>query len=82
MVLVPDFFEGEYAQATWFPTNTPEKEAAWNHFLKNRADVDAVVGQAKEVRKEVGERWPGLEGREGGVGVFGLCFGGEFSPLS
>ena len=74
LVLVPDFFDGDAASPDWFPADTPEKEAARNGFLRERADVGAAVERLVALRGELAARWPGVEDR---VGVFGLCFGGR-----
>jgi dienelactone hydrolase len=80
VVLVPDFFKGDYCQASWFgPSATAEDQAAREGFMKRQVRIEATVEKLLEVRKEVGEKWPEVEGH---VGVFGLCFGGKIAVLA
>ncbi len=78
LVLVPDFFEGAAMDEAWFPPNTDEKKALLNKFIEEKANM-GVVDSLIKVRKEVGEKWPGVNDH---IGVFGLCFGGKFLALS
>ncbi|OIW33236.1 hypothetical protein CONLIGDRAFT_640383 [Coniochaeta ligniaria NRRL 30616] len=80
VVLVPDFFKGDYCDAAWFgPSATAESKAALAGFMERQVRLEATVEKLAEVRKEVGERWPGVEGH---VGVFGLCFGGKIAVMA
>ena len=72
LVLVPDFFHGATMDESWFPPNTDEKKALLNKFLEEKANM-GVVDSLIQVRKEVGEKWPGVNDH---IGAFGLCFGG------
>lgn len=78
-VLVPDWFRGDYCQPAWFgPDATAEQKAALQAFVERQVDFGRTVAKLLEVRKEVGEKWPEVEGH---VGVFGLCFGGKVAVL-
>lgn len=72
MVLVPDFFCGDY------PDATAEQVEARTAFMQRQVDFPRTVARTLEVRKEAGEKWPEVEGH---VGVFGLCFGGKIAVL-
>lgn len=71
---MPDFFEGDGAKEEWFPADTAEKKDTLAKFLQEKANAVAVAERVLVVRKEVTEKWPGVDEH---VGVFGLCFGGE-----
>ncbi|KAI1781534.1 alpha/beta-hydrolase [Hypoxylon cercidicola] len=79
LVIVPDFFEGVYAQPSWLPIDTEEKKAAFGKFRAERADVPRNVEKLIEVRKAAGDRWPSAGDR---WGVFGLCWGGKVGVLA
>lgn len=80
VVLIPDWFKGDYCKASWFgPSATAEDKAALDGFVQRQVRLDATVEKLVEVRKEVGEKWPEVEGH---VGVFGLCFGGKIAVLA
>lgn len=80
LVIMPDWFEGDYCQPPWFgPSATPEHKAALKAFIGRKVRYDATVEKLLDVRKEVGATWPEVEGH---VGVFGLCFGGKVSVLA
>lgn len=79
-VLVPDWFRGDYCKDAWFgPSATAEDKAALAAFMQRQVRLDATVEKLLEVRREVGEKWPEVEGH---VGVFGLCFGGKIVALA
>ena len=76
VVLVPDFFQGESAQWSWIPPDTPEKEKALRDFIttgpasfeRNTPVVLKVVEEAK-----------GKFGSVSSWGAYGLCWGGKVS---
>lgn len=74
LVLVPDFFEGSPINGDWFPADTDEKRAAVQAWVAGTGDSDRSREKLLRVRREVGEKWPAVEGH---VGVFGLCWGGK-----
>lgn len=73
LVLVPDLLEGHYAEHGWVPPDTPAKQEAFGRLLEGPASVQRAVGRLLEVRRLVGERYPGVDGH---VAVGGLCWGG------
>ncbi|KAJ9137283.1 Dienelactone hydrolase family protein [Pleurostoma richardsiae] len=79
LVLVPDFTEGEYCQAAWFPPDTEEKQAKLKDFMAGPANFERNVDKVLEVRREIGARWPGVEEH---VAVGGLCWGGKVAVLA
>jgi dienelactone hydrolase len=81
VVLVPDWFRGDYCDAAWFgPDAGAEQKAALMAFVKRQVDVERTVGKLVEVRREIADKWwPEVEGH---VGVFGLCFGGKIAVVA
>jgi len=81
VVLVPDWFGGDYCQPGWLgPDAGEEEKAALEAFVGRRVRrLEDTVEKLVEVRRELGKKWPGVEGH---VGVFGLCFGGKIAVLA
>ncbi|KAI1385400.1 alpha/beta-hydrolase [Hypoxylon trugodes] len=79
LVLVPDFFEGDYMQAAWMPADTDEKKAAFAKFQNEKAVVSKNVEKLIELRELAGEIWPSTGDR---WGVFGLCWGGKIGVIA
>lgn len=73
LVLVPDLLGGSYARHEWIPPDTPEKQTSFQDFIGGPANIPRAVGRVVSVRREVAERYPGVEGH---VAVGGLCWGG------
>ncbi|KAG6365161.1 hypothetical protein INS49_006768 [Diaporthe citri] len=61
LVLVPDLLEGNYVQPDWLPPDTPEKQKLFAEFRAGPGDAGKAVEKLLKVRKEVGEKWPGVE---------------------
>ncbi|KAB5558075.1 dienelactone hydrolase family protein [Coniochaeta sp. 2T2.1] len=80
LVLVPDWFRGDYCQPRWMGEGaSAEDKAALAAFVERQVNFARTVEKLIEVRKEVGNRWREVEGH---VGVFGLCFGGKVAVLA
>jgi dienelactone hydrolase len=75
LVVMPDFFEGKSPNSGWFPVDTDEKKARFAKFREDYAGIEENGKKLLVVRRELTERWKDVEGH---VGVFGLCWGGEF----
>lgn len=76
---MPDFLQGHYVQESWLPPDTPEKQKAFTDFRNGPGAVEPNVEALLKLRKEVGEKWPAVDGH---VAVGGLCWGGKVSVMA
>lgn len=60
-MFVPDLLEGHYVEHDWLPPDTPEKQKLFADFRAGPAQAGKAVEKLARVRKEVGERYPGVE---------------------
>lgn len=74
LVLAPDLLQGNYVQPDWLPPNTPEKQKLFADFRAGPGSIPKAVENLLAVRKEVGAKYPSVEGH---VAVGGLCWGGK-----
>ncbi|KUI59570.1 hypothetical protein VP1G_06809 [Cytospora mali] len=79
LVFIPDFLDGNYASHEWIPPDTPEKQKFFQDFVSGPANIPKAVEMVLRVRREVGEKYPGVEEH---VAVGGLCWGGKVAVLS
>jgi len=72
---MPDFFEGEPADITWYPPVTEEKKKALEAWFPTRmpqASVDKIPGIIKSIEEKYGKKdW----------GIVGYCWGGKLTSL-
>lgn len=61
LVFVPDLLEGVYVKPEWFPPDTPEKQKLFGEFRAGAASAGPAVERLLRVRKEIGEKYPGVE---------------------
>lgn len=73
VVLIPDFFKGQPAQASWIPADTEEKKQAFADFRATRADLATNVGVLGELLVEAKRKYPSARA----WGAYGLCWGGK-----
>ncbi|KAB8261259.1 hypothetical protein BDV32DRAFT_148817 [Aspergillus pseudonomiae] len=78
LVLVPDFFEGNYAQPEWFPTDTEEKKNAITSFVSNEASIPRNVDTLLEITKQYNTLFPSVSK----WAALGLCWGGKVAVLA
>lgn len=79
LVFVPDLLEGKYVKSEWMPPDTPEKQKLFGEFRAGPAQAGPAVEKLLRVRREVGERYPGVEDH---IAVGGLCWGGKITVLA
>lgn len=79
LVLVPDLLEGNYVKPDWLPPDTPEKQKLFAEFRAGPGQAEKNIEKLLKVRKELGERWPGVEDH---VALGGLCWGGKITVLA
>ncbi|KAH0541785.1 hypothetical protein FGG08_003740 [Glutinoglossum americanum] len=77
-VYMPDWFEDDPADISWYPPDTPEKGAKVKAFFAGKANPGATVARAGAWVEEVRSR----AGADAGTwGVVGLCWGGKVVSL-
>lgn len=71
---MPDFLNGEYAEHSWFPANTPEKQKALGAYFQGPGNFgkahDLIPGIIKEIEGEA-------DGKITKWAALGLCWGGK-----
>ena len=77
-VFVPDFLQGQYANAAWFPPDTEEKQQALGayfgghaNFGKAKEKIPAVIKDIEQETKGTITKWA----------VVGLCWGGKVRQI-
>ncbi|KAI9711046.1 MAG: hypothetical protein M1820_002484 [Bogoriella megaspora] len=79
-VFVPDFFEGNPADVSWYPPDTQEKGEKLGNFFKTTGAppktaerIPKVVQQLQQMKENAGvEKW----------GILGYCWGGKIVALT
>ena len=74
---MPDFFEGEPADISWYPPDTSEKGEKLGNFFKTKAGPPMHLPKIKEIVKEVSESNPDITS----WGIIGYCWGGKMASL-
>jgi len=77
-VFMPDLLKGQYAEHSWFPGDTKEKQDKLGAFFSGPADVKTTVTKVASMVKDI-------EAKVGGIsqwGVLGYCWGGKVVSLS
>ena len=71
-VFIPDFFEGEPADISWYPPDNEEKGKKLGEFFKTKAAPPKTLEQVPKIVQELRES-RGVET----WGVVGYCWGGK-----
>ncbi|KAJ4548973.1 hypothetical protein HRR80_008243 [Exophiala dermatitidis] len=77
-IFMPDFFEGEPADISWYPPDTEEKGKKLGEFFQTKAAPPKTVERVKKVMEELKSKHPHLKE----WGVMGYCWGGKVSVVS
>ncbi|OCK84739.1 alpha/beta-hydrolase [Lepidopterella palustris CBS 459.81] len=77
-VFMPDFFEGEAADISWYPPDSKEKGEKLGNFFSTKAAPPKTLPRVQKVVKEISEAAKGIES----WGVVGFCWGGKIVNLS
>jgi hypothetical protein len=72
-VFMPDFFEGNPADISWYPPDTDEKGKKLGEFFQTTAAPPKAVEKVKSVMKELSSKNAGISS----WGVVGYCWGGK-----
>jgi dienelactone hydrolase len=74
---MPDFFEGDAADISWYPPDTKEKEKKLGDFITSVAAPPKTVPRVPKVVQEIGES-RGIDS----WAVVGFCWGGKIVNLT
>lgn len=71
-VFMPDFFEGEPADISWYPPDNKDKEAKLGQFFQTKAPPPKTLPRIPKIVKELSaergiEKWA----------ILGFCWGGK-----
>ncbi|KIW86565.1 hypothetical protein Z517_01963 [Fonsecaea pedrosoi CBS 271.37] len=76
-VYMPDFFDGEPADISWYPPDTEEKGKKLGEFFQTAAAPPKTVARLNKVMEELQAKNPGVKS----WGVLGYCWGGKIVNL-
>ncbi|KAI9778020.1 MAG: hypothetical protein M1839_008425 [Geoglossum umbratile] len=74
-VYMPDWFDDQPADLSWYPADNAEKGAALKRFFAEKGDLSSTVARAQEWRRGA------PTASNGSWGVVGLCWGGKVAAL-
>lgn len=77
-VFMPDFFEGNPADISWYPPDTKEKGEKLGAFFGAQGAPPKTVGRIPKVISEIKAQHPEITT----WGVIGFCWGGKVTNLS
>ena len=61
LVLMPDFFQGQVADWSWYPDDTPEKTEKLEGFLNGPGNTEKTVEKVMGVQKEAATTFKEVE---------------------
>lgn len=76
-VFVPDFFDGEPADISWYPPDTKEKGEKLGNFFQTKAGPPLHLPKIKDIVKEASESNSNISS----WGIIGYCWGGKMTSL-
>lgn len=77
-VFIPDFFEGKYADMSWYPPTDEEKRQALGNFFQNQGAAPKTALKIPGLLKEIEKQYSGIKI----WGVAGFCWGGKIVSLT
>lgn len=77
-VFMPDWFDGNPADISWYPPDTEEKSKKLGDFFQIEAAPLKTVDRVMKVMKELQSNYPGVKN----WGVVGFCWGGKVGPYN
>lgn len=75
---MPDFFEGQPADISWFPPQTDDHKAKLGHFFQTKAAPPSTLSKIPGVVADANA----LAGKTLDWSVLGYCWGGKIAVLS
>jgi dienelactone hydrolase len=79
-VFIPDFFEGEPADISWYPPKTEEAQKKLGNFFQTKAAPPATLSKIPGVVADADRLAPGTSGFTK-WGILGYCWGGKVANL-
>lgn len=76
-VYMPDFFEGEPADISWYPPDTKEKGEKLGNFFSTKAGPPLHLPKIKDIVREASESNPNISS----WGIMGYCWGAKIASL-
>lgn len=77
-VFMPDWFEGEPADITWFPPTDDDKKAKLGKFFETKAAPPPKIERFEKMIKDAQSKNPNIKK----WGIFGYCWGGKVATLA
>ncbi|KAF1824511.1 alpha/beta-hydrolase [Dissoconium aciculare CBS 342.82] len=77
-VFIPDFFDGQPADISWYPPDNKEKEAKLGEFFSTKAAPPKTVERLPKVLKDIESQRSSIKT----WGVLGFCWGGKIVNLT
>jgi len=77
-VFMPDFFEGNPADISWYPPDNKEKEQALGNFFQTTGAPPKTASKVPAVLKEIEKKYNSITT----WGVVGFCWGGKIVSIT
>lgn len=74
---MPDFFEGEPADISWYPPDNDEKGKKLGEFFNTKAAPPKTIENVGKVMTELKQKNPEIKQ----WGIVGFCWGGKVSAF-
>ncbi|RAL66000.1 hypothetical protein DID88_005661 [Monilinia fructigena] len=78
LVFIPDLFEGNPADISWYPPDNEDKQKKLGNFFQTTGAPPKVAGRVPELVKAIGDKYTAIEK----WGVLGFCWGGKIVSLT
>lgn len=76
-VFMPDFFDGEPADISWYPPDNEEKGKLLGEFFNTKAAPPKNIARVRKIVEEIKTKNPSITD----FGVLGFCWGGKITTL-
>ncbi|KAB8227862.1 hypothetical protein BDV23DRAFT_159852 [Aspergillus alliaceus] len=80
-VFMPDFFEGQPADITWFPPKTDDHKQKLGNFFQTKAAPPTTLSKIPDVVAEANKLAP-AGGKFDSWSILGYCWGGKITALA
>lgn len=77
-VFMPDFFEGNPADISWYPPDNPDKKQKLQGFLQGPAEPHKAAQKISEITEDLKQKYPSIES----WGVVGYCWGAKMVSVA